>query len=85
MNSYALEHHIWEQYRLMMNGTKRVAGYVWRHTFARLGEDWIFLALLGVIMAVLNFAMDRGIAVCNNGEFKYLTMNLGSYYIYYIR
>ncbi|CAH2061088.1 unnamed protein product, partial [Iphiclides podalirius] len=46
----------------------KVLGYVWRHTFARLGEDWVFLALLGIIMAVLNFAMDRGIAVCNNAR-----------------
>ncbi|KAJ0171188.1 hypothetical protein K1T71_013387 [Dendrolimus kikuchii] len=46
----------------------KVLGYVWRHTFARLGEDWIFLALLGIIMAVLNFAMDRGIAICNNAR-----------------
>ncbi|CAK1595612.1 unnamed protein product [Parnassius mnemosyne] len=46
----------------------KVLGYVWWHTFARLGEDWIFLALLGIIMAVLNFAMDRGIAVCNNAR-----------------
>lgn len=50
---------------------KRVAGYVWRHTFARLGEDWVLLALLGIIMAVINFAMDRGIAVCNNGEWQF--------------
>ncbi|KAG6448259.1 chloride channel protein 2 isoform X2 [Manduca sexta] len=46
----------------------KVFGYIWRHTFARLGEDWIFLALLGIIMAILNFAMDRGIAVCNNAR-----------------
>lgn len=41
---------------------------VWHHTFARLGEDWVFLAMLGVIMAVLSFAMDRGISVCNNAR-----------------
>ncbi|XP_053619314.1 chloride channel protein 2 isoform X2 [Plodia interpunctella] len=46
----------------------KVLGYAWRHTFARLGEDWVFLALLGIIMACLNFAMDRGIAVCNNAR-----------------
>ncbi|GBP04871.1 Chloride channel protein 2 [Eumeta japonica] len=44
----------------------KVLGYIWRNTFARLGEDWVFLALLGFIMAILNFAMDRGIAICNN-------------------
>ncbi|KAJ8707506.1 hypothetical protein PYW08_010758 [Mythimna loreyi] len=46
----------------------KVLGYVWRHTFARLGEDWVFLALLGIIMAIVNFAMDRGIAVCQNAR-----------------
>lgn len=42
--------------------------YLWKHTFARLGEDWVFLALLGVIMAVVSFIMDRGIAMCNDGK-----------------
>ncbi|XP_028044163.1 chloride channel protein 2 [Bombyx mandarina] len=46
----------------------KVLGYIWRHTFARLGEDWIFLAVLGIITAILNFAMDRGIAICNNAR-----------------
>ncbi|XP_059047249.1 chloride channel protein 2 [Achroia grisella] len=46
----------------------KVLGYVWRHTFARLGEDWIFLALLGIIMACINYAMDRGIGICNNAR-----------------
>lgn len=45
----------------------KTASFVWRHTFARLGEDWVFLALLGVIMAVLSFIMDRGISMCNKG------------------
>ncbi|KAM3959912.1 chloride channel protein 2 [Aphomia sociella] len=46
----------------------KVLGYLWRHTFARLGEDWIFLALLGIIMACINYGMDRGIAICNNAR-----------------
>jgi hypothetical protein len=41
--------------------------FVWRHTFARLGEDWVFLALLGIIMAFISFFMDRGISMCNQG------------------
>ncbi|XP_063220427.1 chloride channel protein 2 isoform X2 [Bacillus rossius redtenbacheri] len=44
------------------------AGYVWRHTFAKLGEDWVFLALLGIIMAFLSFFMDRGINMCNRAR-----------------
>ncbi|XP_011707062.1 PREDICTED: chloride channel protein 2-like, partial [Wasmannia auropunctata] len=40
--------------------------FAWKHTGARLGEDWIFLALLGIIMAFISYAMDRGISMCNN-------------------
>ncbi|XP_008194671.1 chloride channel protein 2 isoform X2 [Tribolium castaneum] len=43
----------------------KAVSFLWKHTFARLGEDWVFLALLGVIMAVLSFIMDRGISLCN--------------------
>ncbi|CAG4962118.1 unnamed protein product [Colias eurytheme] len=46
----------------------KVLGYLWRHTFARLGEDWVFLAVLGIVMGCLNFAIDQGIAVCNNAR-----------------
>lgn len=43
-------------------------GFVWKHTFAKLGEDWVFLALLGLIMALLSFIMDHGISMCNKGR-----------------
>lgn len=43
--------------------------FAWKHTGARLGEDWVFLALLGIIMALISYAMDRGISMCNNGQF----------------
>ncbi|XP_039291627.1 chloride channel protein 2 isoform X2 [Nilaparvata lugens] len=43
-------------------------GFIWKHTFAKLGEDWVFLALLGLIMAVLSFLMDHGISVCNKAR-----------------
>ena len=46
----------------------KVLGYVWKHTFARIGEDWVFLAILGVLMACISFVMDYGIAICNKGE-----------------
>ncbi|KAG8225087.1 hypothetical protein J437_LFUL000066 [Ladona fulva] len=45
-----------------------VVGFVWKHTFARLGEDWVFLALLGLIMAMLSFVMDHGISLCNKAR-----------------
>lgn len=47
----------------------KTAGYIWRHSFAKLGEDWVFLALLGVIMAILSFLMDKGIMMCNKGTY----------------
>ena len=37
--------------------------WVWQKTFAKVGEDWVFLAILGIIMAVVSFGMDYGIAV----------------------
>lgn len=42
--------------------------FAWKHTGARLGEDWVFLALLGVIMALISYAVDRGISMCNNAR-----------------
>lgn len=61
--------------------SRRVAwavGLVWRQTFARLGEDWVFLALLGLIMAFLSFLMDHGISFCNKGK-----RNTSSYQIFF--
>lgn len=37
---------------------------IWNMTFARIGEDWIFLAMLGIIMALLSYIMDRVIYYC---------------------
>ncbi|KAH7961906.1 hypothetical protein HPB52_013250 [Rhipicephalus sanguineus] len=36
---------------------------IWKHTFARLGEDWVFLILLGVISSLISFSMDYGISM----------------------
>ncbi|KAH8318721.1 hypothetical protein KR074_002658 [Drosophila pseudoananassae] len=47
---------------------KRVSSWIWKHTVARLGEDWVFLALLGIIMAMLSFIMDKGISICTNAR-----------------
>lgn len=41
---------------------------VWRHSFAKLSEDWVFLTLLGLVMAVLSFVMDYGIDFTNEGQ-----------------
>ncbi|XP_072383243.1 chloride channel protein 2-like isoform X1 [Diabrotica undecimpunctata] len=61
--------------------------FLWKHTFAKLGEDWVFLALLGFIMALLSFLMDRGIAICNNARlwlFRDLTMHPAAQYAAWI-
>jgi len=42
--------------------------FCWRHTFAKLGEDWVFLGLLGLLMALVSFAMDYTISLCNNAR-----------------
>lgn len=42
---------------------------VWRHSFAKLSEDWVFLTLLGLVMAVLSFFMDYGIDFTNEGQY----------------
>ena len=44
----------------------KASSWLWRNTFARLGEDWVFLALLGIIMALLSYVMDKGISMCTN-------------------
>jgi len=46
----------------------RVITYIWKNTFARIGEDWVFLAALGVIMALISFAMDYTISLCNKAR-----------------
>lgn len=46
----------------------RVVSFLWKHSFAKIGEDWVFLALLGMIMAIISFTMDYGSSMCNTGK-----------------
>ena len=48
----------------------KVITYVWKHTFAKLGEDWVFLAILGILMAIISFSMDLGIDLCGASRMK---------------
>ncbi|KAG8197498.1 hypothetical protein JTE90_007236 [Oedothorax gibbosus] len=46
---------------------RRLAGYLttlWHYTFAKLGEDWVFLAVLGILTSLISFGMDYAIAIC---------------------
>nr|CAH0108618.1 unnamed protein product [Daphnia galeata] len=65
----------------------RVVSYTWRHTFAKIGEDWIFLALLGSIMALLSYIMDYGVSLCNTARmwmYFELTTHLAVRYLIWI-
>ena len=41
--------------------------FAWKKPLLIIGGDWIFLALLGIIMALLSFTMDLGIDMCFTG------------------
>ena len=58
----------WLRSRSWYHRASQVAGLVWARTLARLGEDWVFLALLGVSMAVISFAMDFTISAINRAR-----------------
>ncbi|XP_055373776.1 chloride channel protein 2 isoform X2 [Condylostylus longicornis] len=65
----------------------KVLSWIWKHTFARLGEDWVFLALLGIIMALLSFIMDKGISICTNARvwlYRDLTNHIVTQYFAWI-
>ncbi len=46
-------------------------GFLWRHSFAKFGEDWVFLALLGFFMALMSFFVDYGTTLINEGKIGY--------------
>jgi len=50
--------------------TAKVVTFIWTQTFARIGEDWVFLALLGMIMALVSFVMDYSIAACGQARLR---------------
>ena len=39
-----------------------------RFLISKVGEDWVFLILLGLVMALVSWAMDFAIATCLQGE-----------------
>ena len=42
----------------------------------KIGEDWVFLTLLGVTMALLSFIMDYAIEKCQEGKMLQHTLYL---------
>ena len=59
--------------------------WLWKHTFAKIGEDWVLLALLGIIMAIVSFIMDEGISHCNKArQLLYKELSENSVFLRYI-
>lgn len=67
--------------RFYRNAAKIIT-YVWKHTFAKIGEDWVFLAVLGIVMAFISFVMDLGIDQCGSSKSKlYNTVKEQNYHM----
>jgi len=65
----------------------QIITYIWKHTFAKIGEDWVFLAALGIIMALVSFAMDYTINICNQARLWLVTdlaSNIGLQYLAWV-
>lgn len=43
---------------------------------SRVGEDWIFLILLGLLMALVSWVMDYAIAFCQEGKKEIKSISL---------
>ncbi|KAJ8949182.1 hypothetical protein NQ318_021675 [Aromia moschata] len=41
---------------------------IWNKTFAKLGEDWVFLAFLGTFVAIISYTVDKGTQMCTKGR-----------------
>ncbi|KAK3894175.1 hypothetical protein Pcinc_002051 [Petrolisthes cinctipes] len=52
---------------------------IWDHTFARLGEDWVFLFILGTLMATISFLIDHIVLICFGGR-MFLQEYLGQFH-----
>ena len=54
----------WQYHSFLSGYAKQVKDII----VFKIGEDWIFLTLLGVIMALLSFGMDWIIGKCQTGK-----------------
>ncbi|ENN73256.1 hypothetical protein YQE_10152, partial [Dendroctonus ponderosae] len=41
---------------------------VWRNTFGYFGEEWLFLAALGIFVAIISYSIDQGAAMCGKAR-----------------
>lgn len=47
-----------------------------RPCWSRLGSDWVFLLILGIIMALISFVLDLAIDKCQTGMSNVSKVNL---------
>ncbi|KAK9880654.1 hypothetical protein WA026_011893 [Henosepilachna vigintioctopunctata] len=59
---------------------------IWYHTIGKLGEDWVFLAFLGFIMALISYGIDKLVLVFMNSRLYLYNMgyNMSSKYFGWI-
>ncbi|XP_030754419.1 chloride channel protein 2-like [Sitophilus oryzae] len=41
---------------------------LWQNTFGHFGEDWIFLAFLGISVAIISYSIDQGVIACSKAK-----------------
>ncbi|KAF7286622.1 chloride channel protein 2-like [Rhynchophorus ferrugineus] len=46
----------------------RAYSKLWTKTFGHFGEDWIFLAVLGICVAIISYTIDQGVAICSKAR-----------------
>ncbi|XP_060533507.1 chloride channel protein 2-like isoform X2 [Cylas formicarius] len=57
-----------------------ICAKIWRNTFGQFGEDWIFLALLGIFVAIISYTIDQGIAMCGKARMMLYTELADKYF-----
>lgn len=62
-----------QQFR-SQNSITQLISWIWYHRFNHVLDDWLCLALLGIIMAFLSVGVDKGITLCSNGKFTQLIL-----------
>ncbi|CAH0549330.1 unnamed protein product [Brassicogethes aeneus] len=50
------------QKRKKSKNCDRFCGQIWSKTFGLFNEDWVFLALLGILIAIVSYILDKGVA-----------------------
>lgn len=72
LRSFSLSSHLHDSFQRFLLAafclTSVCASRCQKFLISRVGEDWIFLILLGLLMALVSWVMDYAIAFCQQGE-----------------